>query len=221
MGKINSTSKIIGILYLTSLFTNVIATEILNPIVESNNVSRAIEEYSDAFMIGNLFNLLSAITLIFIPIQFYSITKKFAKNAAISLIILRLIEGLIFCYIVLETLSIMSVNQSTDPILTNFLIQLKLSNIELNNWVYILLFCSGALLNYLLLFKYKLLPSWLTIWGIIAVITLFVGDILGGFHLSIFSNTPLMKGIVYFAWPIALNELVLGFYLIVNGLKET
>ena len=46
---------------------------------------------------------------------------------------------------------------------------------------------------------------------------LFAGAMLGVFSLGIFSRMPLMQAMVYFAPPVALNELVLAIWLVVKG----
>ena len=87
--------------------------------------------------------------------------------------------------------------------------------------LYVIVFCLGAMTFYYLLIKSKLIPRFLSIWGLLAAILLFVGAMLGLFSLGIFSSMPLMKAMVWFAPPIALNELIVAIWLITKGFNPS
>jgi hypothetical protein len=87
--------------------------------------------------------------------------------------------------------------------------------------VYVTIFTLGALTFYSLLYKSKLVPRFLSVWGILAAALMFVAVMLGMFSLGIFNSMPLMKAMVYFAPPIALNELTLSIWLIAKGFNSS
>lgn len=72
----------------------------------------------------------------------------------------------------------------------------------------IITFCLGAGMLYYLLFKSKLVPRFISIWGLIAVALLFTEMM-----LITFGNS---KGMILMA-PMGLNEIFLGFWLIFKG----
>jgi hypothetical protein len=71
-------------------------------------------------------------------------------------------------------------------------------------------FSLGALVFYYLLYQTKLVPRWLSVWGLIAVVLVLTWNLLETFGIS------LNVGIV-FGLPIILNEIVLGIWLIGKG----
>ena len=86
------------------------------------------------------------------------------------------------------------------------------SSLEFRNQIYLVhgyIFALPALMFYYLLYKSKLIPRWLSIWGIIASIVLVITNIL---ELMEYSYT---LEILYL--PIVLNEIVLALWLILKG----
>jgi hypothetical protein len=71
-------------------------------------------------------------------------------------------------------------------------------------------FCVGALLFYALLYRSRLIPRWLSIWGLVAALSITV-QILGDFFgVDLGFLLPL---------PIITNEVFLGVWLIVKGFR--
>ena len=71
-------------------------------------------------------------------------------------------------------------------------------------------FSLGALVFYYLLYRSKLVPRFIPIWGFIAVALVFTWNFLAAFDIS-------LPGAVIFVLPIILNEIFLGIWLIVKG----
>ena len=72
-----------------------------------------------------------------------------------------------------------------------------------------LFFSLSALILYIFIYKTKVVPRYIAIWGFIAVVLIF------------FINVVHIEGniIIIFAFPIILNELYLGSYLIIKGFQ--
>ncbi|MGL1894255.1 MAG: DUF4386 domain-containing protein [Spirochaetaceae bacterium] len=82
---------------------------------------------------------------------------------------------------------------------------------EAHSYVFIL--C--AFIFYLILYRSKLIPRAVSIWGLIAVILLFAGNIFQSFDITI----PSVILAILFA-PIMLNEIFISIWLFVKGLKD-
>ena len=76
--------------------------------------------------------------------------------------------------------------------------------------IHIYFFIVGALLFYILLYRTRVIPRFISIWGVLATIILFIITIikLFGVDLSILNALVL---------PMILNELFLAFWLIIKG----
>ena len=80
-----------------------------------------------------------------------------------------------------------------------------------------IVFCLGALMFYFLLFQSKLVPRWLSGWGLIAAIPYLAGGLLSIFGLI----EPLATITVALDMPLALQEMVLAVWLIVKGFDSS
>jgi hypothetical protein len=72
-------------------------------------------------------------------------------------------------------------------------------------------FCVGAFMYYYLLFQSRLIPRWLAGFGIAAIILMLTACV-----LALFSGNRITSYIPLAA-PIAVQEIVLGIWLIVKG----
>jgi hypothetical protein len=75
-------------------------------------------------------------------------------------------------------------------------------------------FSLGALMYYYLFFQSRLIPRWLSGWGIAASILMGAGCV-----LSLFSDNP-VTGYALLIIPIAVQEMVLAVWLIVKGFSS-
>jgi MFS family permease len=213
----------VGLLFLTALILNPIATEILDPILNTPDYLDKAYTGRNLVITGNLLNLICAIAMIFIPISLFPVARKNNDNLASSYIVFRALEGMLFIYIAIKSLSFISLSKVyiTEAAQNASYLQSLGNSIHSEIYwatiIYIIIYTLGGVTFYYLLYKSKLVPRFLSIWGFMAVVLLFVGAILGLFSLGIFNRLPLMKAMVYFAPPIAINEFVLALWLIIKG----
>ena len=76
-------------------------------------------------------------------------------------------------------------------------------------------FILGALLLYSLLYRSKLVPRWLSAWGLFAVLMLMIVNVMELFEL--YAPTQGFQPVMLLYAPIFLSELLLGIWLIVKG----
>jgi hypothetical protein len=76
-----------------------------------------------------------------------------------------------------------------------------------------IVFILGALMFNYVLYQFKLVPRWLSGWGLLAEIPYFVSGVLGLFSLL----SPMSSIQMVLVLPLALQEMVLAVWLIVKG----
>jgi hypothetical protein len=76
-----------------------------------------------------------------------------------------------------------------------------------------IVFCIGASIFYYLLYSTKLVPRFLSIWGLLAVIPFISVSFLGMFGVM----SPLSTTATIMDIPMALQEMVLAVWLIIKG----
>lgn len=219
-------TQIVGALFLIALILNLIASEMMNPVLDNPDYLLHAFPEKNIVIVGNLLNFICGIAMIFIPIFLFPVVRKKHKSLASAYIVFRALEGILFVYLAIKTLSFIPLSEAclnAEPdAISAFRTAGNLVHAEIH-WatiIYIVIFTLGGATFYYLLFKTNLVPRFLSVWGFLSIVLLFLGVSLAIFKAGLFSHMPLMKGMTWFAPPIALNELVLGIWLIANGFSS-
>ncbi len=149
----------------------------------------------DSKLIVTIAEVLSGLAVIGIAVIMYPLFKPYSKSVSIGYFIGRSIEGGLM--VIAGVLFITS------------------STLKLYDQIYLVhtyIFIVSALLFYYLLFKSKLVPRFLSIWGFIAAILLLIPTLIGATGNAV----PMIANIIGLT-PIILNEFTLAIWLIVKG----
>ena len=168
---------------------------------------------------GALLLLVGAFGSVGIAVALYPVLKERSAGLALGSVVFRTIEAVMYLVGVVSLLSVLTVSQQftsaggADRALLqtvgNALVSLK----EHAAVAGVFAFCLGGLLYYALFFQTRLIPRWLSGWGIVAI-----GLMLAACGLAVFNDRP-VTGYVLLAAPLGLQEMVLAVWLIVKGFK--
>ena len=152
----------------------------------------------DAKILGMFLEAISGAAVIGISIIMFPLFKPYNKNLSLWYIFFRIIEG-----------SLMFI--------TGFLFlshNTQLLAIRDGIWVgHAYVFIAAALVFYYLLYISKLIPRWLSVWGIIASILLLIANLL--------EVANIIPSLMILYLPIIINEVVLALLLIVKGFNQS
>ena len=81
----------------------------------------------------------------------------------------------------------------------------------------LLTWCIGAYMYYFVFYQYRLVPRWLTVWGLVGITLTIIGALLIVFHLIPGYGTVQMV----LNLPIFLQEMVLAVWLIAIGINPS
>lgn len=147
-------------------------------------------------ILGGITELLSGLAVIGIPILMFPFFKD-RKTLNILYLLSRFIEGLLM-------------------LMTGVFI-FNPSLVEYRSFVYqnihIYAFITGALFFYYLLLKTNIIPVFISVWGIVATVLLFIITIVKLFGV----NIPILDVLLV---PMILNELFLAFWLMFKGFNN-
>ena len=79
-----------------------------------------------------------------------------------------------------------------------------------------LVFSLSALILYSLLYQSRLVPAWLSVWGLVGAVLLLVAGV-----LALFGETSTSATSIALTAPIGINEMVLAVWLIVKGFNTS
>lgn len=167
-----------------------------------------------------LFQFVMIIAYLGIALTLYPIVKKFNERLALGFLCFRII-GTVFILIgVILLLLILTISQeyilsgsSNFPMFQLIGKLLQTSRDYVNHIAMIVSLNIGGIMLYLLLFNARLVPRWLSVWGIIGAIITIIASFLIMFKLiGIITPEYMIMNI-----PIALQELFFAIWLIVKG----
>ena len=172
---------------------------------------------------GAIIELIYAAACASIAIWLYPVLRKQNESLALGSVSFRIIEGIFYMVSVTCLLSLVTLSQQFIEAGTSDASSFQaLGNLLLvaRDWAGVLgstAFVVGALMYYYIFYKSKLIPRWLSVWGLIGV-PFWIAEIL----LNIFGLIePFSTNAILLDLPIAINEVVLAVWLIVKGFNPS
>lgn len=159
-----------------------------------------------------------------IGISLYPVLRKYSEGLALGSAVFRTAEGVFDFISVLGLLILITLSQqfvkagAPDPSYFQTFGVLSVSGFHWAvNVVKLMAFSIGCLLYYLVFYRTKLIPRWLSGWGVVAAIMTMLSALLVMYGLI----APFSTAQVILNLPILPQELVLAVWLIVKGFNPS
>ncbi len=212
----NRTAKIVGALYLISNVTFLAGAALLiEPILGAADYLVQVSINDTQVILGALLELINGVAYIGIAVLMFPILRQRFESMALGYVALRIIEFVTqiaasVVPLVLVTLSVdlVRVGGPASESLGEFLLATRYWSYELLS----LVFSLSALIFYYMLYQTRLVPRFLSIWGLIGSALVLANTLFEIFGIDLGSGISLVTGL-----PMLLNELFLGIWLIVKG----
>lgn len=222
-GTHNKTARIVGVLFLTAMVASLLGGGLVESIISAPDYLVAVSENETQVIIGVLLELTNSIAVVGIGVLMFSILKQHNERLALGYLGLRIIESVFCSFIVISPLSLITLSQeyskagALDASYFQTVGTLSIAERATVAGLLIPVFLSlGALLFYYLLYQSKLLPRFISVWGLIGAALILTLNLLLTFNLEIGISTSLI-----FALPIISNEIFLGIWLIAKGFSSS
>jgi len=215
---------IVGVLFITATVTSILSTVFLGSTLAATNYLTSVSANKNQVIIAAIFELIAAGSAFGTAVMLFPILKKHTESLALGYVGLRLIENVFYIVGVLSLLILLTLSQGYVAGAFNASYYQPLGNLLLalrdwSIWMGTLIFFGlGSLtLNYLL-YQTKLVPRFLSVWGLIGAALVLLYGLLG-----LFSLTPNMISsiLTILALPIAVQEMVFAAWLIVKGFNTS
>ena len=205
-----------GVLLVVATVTAVVAAALL-PALSGPGYLADVAQHPDQLAAAALLYLVAAGTSVGVAIALYPVLKELDAALALGAVVFRTIEAVFYTVGVVSLLSVLTVGErlATVPtaggVPTRALADSLLSVREHASLVAVLAFSVGALMYYAVFLRSRLVPRWLSGFGIVAVLLLMTAC-----ALALFSNSD-VTAYKPLAAPIFVQELVLAVWLLVKG----
>jgi len=210
-----------GILYITGTVAGVLCMVLSAPVRDAGDPFAAAAEHSGAVVTGALLVLVMGLSLAFVPVVLFPVLRRVDEVLAIGYLIMRgAVETA--CYVLLaagwlllvplgEAMSAGPGTASPAGVRLGSLIV----DADATNAVLTLVFCLGATMFYVLLHRSRIVPRWITVWGLVAIPVNVVAYLLA-MYAVIGANSSQQ---VLMFMPLAVQEMVLAVWMIARGFR--
>ncbi len=210
-----------GILYITGTVAGVLSMLVLAPVRDALDPLASAAGHSGSVVTGALLILVMGLSLAFVPIVLFPVLRRVDEVLALGYVIVRgAVETV--CYVLLAigvlllapiSAAITAGGDTTSP--AGVQVSNLLLHADATNAVLALVFCLGAAMFYLLLYRSRIVPPWISIWGLLAIPIYLLADLLSMYGVLGAADTPQ----VLMFMPLALQEMVLAIWMIAHGFR--
>lgn len=209
-------ARLAGVLFAIATVANLVGAAVRPGLTGTDYLGRLAAE-PDRVAAGSLLLLIAAFACAGIAVAMYPVLRRSATGLALGAVVFRTVEAVMYAVAIVSLLSLSTLGQASaaaeaaDRTALSVIGGLLLGLREHAATVGVFAFCLGAFLYYTALFRSRLIPRWLSGWGIVAIGLLATAGV-----LALFAGRPVMD-YVPMALPIFLQEMVLAAWLIARG----
>jgi hypothetical protein len=204
-----SSGRAVGVLYVLGTVFGILSVAVTNNISGSDDILAAVSANESQLILGAFLVLLMGLVLAMIPIVAYPILSAVDPLRARGYFLFRsVLETVAYLLMVVTWLLLIPLSGSSD---VSSVFGKALFDQEGAVVVTAFFFLIGAALFYSILFQGRLVPRWISVWGLVAIAPYLVAALLLLFT-NIDDGTATLLEI-----PLALQEMVLAVWLIVKG----
>jgi hypothetical protein len=223
-GSDRKTAAVVGVLFILGTVPALLSLPLGLNTVNAPDHLTAISTNAGQMIIYTAIKFIMGIACAGIGLALYPILKKYNEGLAIGAAGFRVIEGVVdvvgaLLYVVLLALSQEFVKAGA-PVSSYF----QTADVVINagiGWfrdaAMLLLFGIGALMYYIVFYQYRLVPRWLSVWGLVGITGTIISALLVMFHLL----PPAATIVIALNLPILPQELVLAVWLIAKGFNPS
>ena len=223
-GTNRKTAIIVGMLYIIGTMAGILSLVFTGPILERPDFLTQVSRNPNQIVIGALFVLTMGLALAMVPVMLFPILKRYNEALAVGYVVFRgALEAVTYLALVIGWLSLPLISQeyikasAVDASYFQSLGDLVLQAHDQIGHILTIVFILGALMFYYALYQSKLVPRWLSGWGLLAAIPYFVSGVSGLFALL----NPMSTTQMVLVLPLAVQEMVLAVWLIVKGFNSS
>ena len=226
MNTYRKTAIVVGILFIIGTVFGILSGVFTAPIMAGSTYPFNVDASETQWIIGTLLVLLMGLSLAMVPVMLYPIFKKHNEVLAFGSVLFRgVFEAvgetlLVISFFLLLTVSeIYGKTGAADA--SNFQ-TLGSMLIAAGHWIQNIngiVFSIGTLMIFTLFYQTRLIPHWLSGWGLIGAVLYFIAEIvsmLSPLHTSL----DIGVGIGILIVPTAIQEMVFAVWMIVKGFNR-
>jgi hypothetical protein len=207
-----------GVLFLAGYLGIFLGSAIYGPFVDASNYLSVIFPNKDQVVLGMFVELINDVSVIGLAIVLFPVLRKYGERLALGYFGFRMMEAVVLIVSKTGLLSLISLSQeflaagSPEGSYFQTVGAAVLADRFWASQIQVVFFCMSALIFYYVMYRSKLLPRFLSLWGFFAVASLIAANLLPVPDLTEgFSIAQLLF------LPIFISEILVALWLIVKG----
>ena len=214
----NKISRVLGIAFLLQFITSFSSGIFIKPLwLVPENISETMLKIAEnpwALRTNILVDMLTALGVIFLGAILFTTLKKQNKKVALVALSFYILEAGLLASSRIATFSLLRLSQefasAGQPVSMLVFGNIALEAMDfVGDTLHMLAFCLGAILFYFLLYKSRVVPRGLSLWGLITVFPLLAGTLTAIFGYDL----PFILFLPYVPF-----EFVIGIWILVKGI---
>ena len=196
----------IGVLYIIGTVGMVLSLVVTSAVLSGPAYLAQVAAQPNQVAVGALLLLLAGFALALVPVVFWPVGRRYNETLAMGYVVFRgAIEGVIYIVGVVCWLLLIALSKEPDAGPLDSLV--RTTQTVIWDQLVAIPFVLGGLMFYVLLYQSRLVPRWLSTWGLAGAALYIVAPVGSMFGLSL----------GFFMAPLALQEMVMAVWLIAKG----
>jgi len=200
----------IGVLYIIGTVGLVLSTIVTGPAFAGPAVLAQVAAQPNQVAIGAVLVLVAGVSLAMVPVVFWPIGKRYNETLAMGCVVFRGGQEMVV-YIATALGWLVLIALSAEPDAGPLAGLVRTAEAVAWDQLVAIPFAVGALMFYTLLYRSRLVPRWLSTWGLVGGLLYLAPPLTSMFGLSV----------GFLMAPLALQEMVLAVWLIAKGFNQT
>jgi len=212
-----------GVAFLIATIAQIVGVVLVSPILGAPDYLTQISANEDRVLFGALIQFIGGVACTGIALALYPVLRVHNHGLAMGSVGYRTIEGVFHgliavCWLLLVTLS-QEAAKAAAPGSSAYAVPgaLLMAGPDWLAPLGLLVFGLGALCYYWVFYQSRLIPRWLSAWGLVAIVLVMVSGLLVALRLIESFSTPQLV----LALPIGVQEMVLAVWLIAKGFNPS
>ena len=212
-------ARIVGVLFITDLVLHTIGSTLIEVILDTPDYLIKLAANKNPVITGVLLEAICAVSLLIIGFMMYPILKRHNETAALGYFGFRVVETVFAAVFSISHLAMFALSQqyvkAGVPDASHFqtIGALLKEGHNFTYQIYAIFYSLGCLILFGGLFKAKLVPRFISVWGITAAVLLLTGLVADMFGSNV--------GMEIYGMPLGLCQIFLGIWLIVKGFNSS
>ena len=211
-----STAVIVGVLFIIGTVSGILSAVFTGSILGASDYLVQVTANETQMITGTFFILLMGLSLAMVPVMMFPLFKKQNEALAVGAVVFRgPIEAAVYILMAVSWLLLIFVSRESANVADASSFQalgaVLVKTSETINPVLEIIFSLGALMFYTLFYQTRLIPRWLSVWGVIGAIVYLVAGVMALFGTAVDFLLALL----------GVQEMVMALWLIFKGFNPS